>query len=180
MPKKRILVTYFIAFMKLSCITLLTLLSMAGTLLAHKSEAQQTSSTVIQFKSKNIALEEVLQTIQAQSDFNLIYSPSQINGQIVVELPQKRTTLDVLLQYLAETAALVPEVNKGNIYINRKQQPGRLAGFIKDTEGNPLIGASVSLLGTNNGTMTKEDGSFALQAYPGTYTLRVSYIGYET
>lgn len=179
MPKKRILVTYFIAFMKLSCITLLTLLSMAGTLLAHKSEAQQTSSTIIQFKSKKISLEEVLQTIQSQSDFNLIYSPSQINGKALVDLPDRRTTLATLLEHLATHAAIVPEVNKGNIYINRRQQPGRLIGFVKDTEGMPLIGASISLLGTNAGTMTKEDGSFSLQANPGTYTLRVSYIGYE-
>jgi len=48
------------------------------------------------------------------------------------------------------------------------------------TDGNdPLIGASVLVVGTTNGTITDLDGGYELAVSPGTYTVRVSYIGYN-
>jgi iron complex outermembrane receptor protein len=48
------------------------------------------------------------------------------------------------------------------------------------TDGNdPLIGASVLVVGTTNGTTTDLDGTYKLTVSPGTYTIRASYIGYN-
>lgn len=44
----------------------------------------------------------------------------------------------------------------------------------------PLIGASVALVGTYKGAYTDENGRFTItDVVPGTYTLRVSYVGYN-
>lgn len=59
------------------------------------------------------------------------------------------------------------------------QTLGKIAGQITDSAGNPLIGASVLIEGTSQGASTDVDGYyFILQVRPGTYTLRVSYLGY--
>ncbi len=59
---------------------------------------------------------------------------------------------------------------------------GKIAGTITDkSTGDPVIGASVTILGTNRGAMTDLDGDYVIpQIAPGTYTLRVSHLDYAT
>ena len=59
------------------------------------------------------------------------------------------------------------------------QSLGKVAGRVTNSAGDPLIGASVSIVGTTQGASTDAEGYYyILQVRPGTYTLRVSYIGY--
>lgn len=60
------------------------------------------------------------------------------------------------------------------------QQPIR--GFVIDgTSGRPLPVANVTVSGTTRGSATNLDGFFLVPAMqPGTYTLIVSYMGYQT
>lgn len=50
-------------------------------------------------------------------------------------------------------------------------------GTVKDTAGEPLIGASVIVKGTSSGVSTDLDGNFTVNA-PDNATLAVSYVGY--
>ncbi|GHV13952.1 SusC/RagA family TonB-linked outer membrane protein [Bacteroidia bacterium] len=50
-------------------------------------------------------------------------------------------------------------------------------GTVKDATGEPIIGASVVVPGTTNGTMTDTDGNYIIQA-PSQGKLTVSFIGY--
>lgn len=56
----------------------------------------------------------------------------------------------------------------------------QIYGKVTDTEGNPLIGASVYLNNTSAGTTTDENGEFEFSIKSKEYTLVISYIGYET
>ncbi len=56
-----------------------------------------------------------------------------------------------------------------------------LRGKVTDLNGDPLAGASVAITGTYNGVQTGADGIYSLNALkPGNYTIRFSFIGYET
>ena len=63
------------------------------------------------------------------------------------------------------------------------QQPLRgsisVKGVVKDQNGEPIIGASVKLVGYKAATVTDVDGNFGLQVLPGG-TLEISYVGYTT
>ena len=59
------------------------------------------------------------------------------------------------------------------------QQKKTVSGTVSDEEGETLIGASVLVKGTSNGTVTDLDGRFSLQAPIGS-TLVISYVGYKT
>ena len=52
-------------------------------------------------------------------------------------------------------------------------------GYVDDSTGEPLIGATVMEKGTSNGTATDFDGNFTLNVAPDA-TLVISYIGYDT
>ena len=53
-----------------------------------------------------------------------------------------------------------------------------ISGTVEDANG-PMIGATVKVAGTNNGTVTDFDGRFSIKCKPGDM-LEVSYVGYTT
>lgn len=55
-----------------------------------------------------------------------------------------------------------------------------VSGVVKDTSGEPIIGADVVEKGTTNGSITDVDGKFSFTMTKSTATLIVSYIGYES
>lgn len=61
-------------------------------------------------------------------------------------------------------------------------QYGKIRGTITDSEtGESIIGAAVLIQGTTKGAATDIDGNYNILAVnPGQYSLRVSYIGYNT
>lgn len=52
-------------------------------------------------------------------------------------------------------------------------------GLVSDESGEPVIGATVRVLGTNDGTVTDLDGRFQVTAKSNAQ-LSISYIGYVT
>ncbi len=61
------------------------------------------------------------------------------------------------------------------------QQAATLTGTVEDANGAPLPGANVVLLDSDYGTAAGADGSYSITGIdPGTYALRVTFVGYET
>ena len=62
------------------------------------------------------------------------------------------------------------------------QTTQNVKGIVLDNQSEiPLIGATIELLGTDNGTVTDIDGYFRLEKIPtGRQAFRVSYLGYKT
>ncbi len=62
------------------------------------------------------------------------------------------------------------------------QKTGGLKGRVTDQDdGEPILGASIQIVGTYNGTVTDYDGNFILTGIkPGDYTIKVQYMGYGT
>jgi len=59
---------------------------------------------------------------------------------------------------------------------------GKISGMVEDTEtGEPLIGATIRVIGTNLITQTDEDGEYYVIGVPvGKYDLMVTHVGFET
>ena len=55
-----------------------------------------------------------------------------------------------------------------------------VSGTVVDDKGEPLIGVSIAIKGTNTGTITDMSGNFSLSDVSPSATLVVSYIGYTT
>jgi iron complex outermembrane recepter protein len=56
----------------------------------------------------------------------------------------------------------------------------QVSGTIQDKEGSPIVGASVLVKGTANGTVTDGNGAFSLNNVAKGSTLVVSFVGYKT
>lgn len=60
-----------------------------------------------------------------------------------------------------------------------QQETRKVKGIVKDSSGEPIIGANVLVKGTSIGTITDMDGNFILDV-PSDCTLQISYIGFNT
>lgn len=64
-------------------------------------------------------------------------------------------------------------------FMNVSQQEGdRIKGIVFDDLGEPVIGATVSVKGSSNGTMTDLDGRFELTNVDKDAVIEISYLGY--
>ena len=60
--------------------------------------------------------------------------------------------------------------------IQAVQQDNHVEGVVKDTNGEPIIGATVRVVGTKTATVTDFDGNFKLNAKSG-QSLQITYVG---
>lgn len=78
----------------------------------------------------------------------------------------------------AGTSYAYPTVDTSGV--NVVQQNAICSGVVKDTSGETIIGASVVVKGTTNGTITGIDGDFKLTDVPNGAVISISYVGYVT
>ena len=64
--------------------------------------------------------------------------------------------------------------------IDAVQQNGTCTGVVKDGTGETVIGASVVVKGTTNGTITGIDGDFSLNNVKQGDIIQISFVGYKT
>lgn len=71
-------------------------------------------------------------------------------------------------------------INQASATTNIVQQARTVKGTVIDNNGEAVIGASIKVDGTTNGTVTDLDGNFTLSNVPKNAILEISYIGYTT
>lgn len=94
----------------------------------------------------------------------------------------KSNSVRDVMRYLLRETNLMAHDNGVYITLVEKpvQQDGRISGKVIDDRGQPLANASIKLIGANKSTQSGIDGSYVLNAEPGTYILEVSYLSYQT
>ncbi len=71
-------------------------------------------------------------------------------------------------------------VNPESDDVRITQQSGTCTGIVKDATGETVIGASVVVKGTTNGTITGIDGDFSLRNVKKGDVIQISFVGYKT
>lgn len=87
-----------------------------------------------------------------------------------IQVPAKAGGWHIFAKENAEYAAFI---SKG------LTQDQSITGTITDNNGTPLVGVTVKVKGTDEGTVTDADGRFTLDV-PDNAILEVSYVGYQT
>ena len=80
----------------------------------------------------------------------------------------------------ASTGAAYAVSNPGVTDVKITQQSGTCTGIVKDGTGETVIGASVVVKGTTNGTITDFDGNFTLSDVKNGDIIQISFVGYKT
>ena len=93
---------------------------------------------------------------------------------------RKMKTMGMFLA-LSTLGGMVQELSANVLYdAGIVQQDNQCIGVVKDSSGETIIGASVLVKGTVNGTVTDMDGNFSLQGVKPGSVIQVSFVGYQT
>ncbi|RGN31512.1 SusC/RagA family TonB-linked outer membrane protein [Bacteroides oleiciplenus] len=92
----------------------------------------------------------------------------------------KRSLMAIIICVALLTGSRMTYAVNEHASVYSTQQTGKIKGTVIDVNGEPVIGASVVLKGTSNGTITDIDGNFTLSDIPSNGMIQVSFIGYKT
>lgn len=140
-------------------------------------------STKFSIETEEIALDEVFRKIEEQSEFLFNFRDidvSHITTRVNIE---NGNIKDVLTQALKNTH-LSFYINDRHVTIFKlprepKQEQKVVTGNVKDNKGELLLGVSIIVKGTTQGTVTDIEGNFSIEV-PDNAVLVFTYLGYTT
>ena len=161
--------------------TLLALFVFAGTAFATESYSQTMKVTVV---ADNMSTGKVISEIEKQTDYLFVYNVNEVNLKRNVKVNAQNKSVAEVLNKVFEGTDIYYAMEGKNIMLMSKakdgevaQQANKVTGIVKDTNGEPIIGANVIVKGQSTGTITDIDGRFVLDT-PKDAILQITYIGY--
>lgn len=140
---------------------------------------------------RNASLEEAFKEISKQTNYKFLYNDLIVKEVKHVSLSLKDVTIRDAMDKLLLNNNMVYKIIDNTISINaledrpvellgRKmtEQQQQIKGFVRNTDGQPLAGASVLVKGTNSVVTTNSQGEFTINAQ-GNATLTVTFVGYR-
>jgi len=134
----------------------------------------------------NLLLSDAIKRIEAVSDYTFFFDANKTNLQQKVSLNAQNMPIGEVMTALLKTTDLTFNITHRQIALipipsqGKQQAPVKIvSGTVKDSMGEPVIGANVVEKGTTNGTITDLDGNFNLSV-PTDAVLLITYIGYAS
>lgn len=135
----------------------------------------------------NQPIRTVLPQIEEMSGYHFFYNSSSLIGlDKIVSINLKDAALESVLKELFAGTNIEYRLMDNKVIAlsnaeKKAEQTGRsVTGVVYDEQNLPIIGASVLIKNTANGTITDFDGNFAIDNIKTGQWLQVSYLGYET
>ncbi|WP_448776565.1 SusC/RagA family TonB-linked outer membrane protein [Bacteroides congonensis] len=134
-----------------------------------------------------VPLNTALKEIEKQTSMSVVYNTNDVDINRIISIKVSKESLNNVMNQLFKgintSFSIVDNhivLSAKNIKVDQqKKTPIAASGTITDAKGEPLIGVSVLVKGTSNGTITDMDGNFKIQAAKDD-VLEVSYIGYAS
>ncbi len=188
--------------MRISLSYLILLIGTIQLLAASTGSSQELHKMTVTMSAQQESLRSVLKQIEQKTGLSFVMPMNEVETYTDISLPKMKrdikTTLDLVF---ANTHLGYRQINARTILIyvkNREQtqttpsasftdtqQPVELAvapsirGKVSDEKGEALPGVSILVKGTQQGTITDENGNFQLDVAEGVI-LVLSFVGYET
>lgn len=149
-------------------------------------------STRLTLNMENATVGEVLSAIERETQFYFTYSVKEIDVRSKVSVHAKDEQVETVLNQIFSSAKVRYVINDRHIALYKAAAPSRTSapvvsqktitvkGRVKDTHGDPVVGASIVVKGTTNGTVTDMDGYYTLGNVAEGQTLSYSFIGMKT
>ena len=150
-----------------------------GTLQAHSKVFSQQK---VSLTMKDAKMKKVLSAIEHVSPYRFIYADNILPKDLRINLSAREEPLTDLLDRVFSGTRLTYKILADSLIAlgttRQYLQDIRIRGKITDsTNGQPLIGVTVQIKGSNIGTTTGPDGTFSLDV-PENAVLQISYVGY--
>ncbi|MDD3079255.1 MAG: TonB-dependent receptor [Paludibacter sp.] len=146
-----------------------------------------TSAQKVTLSFQNETFEKVLNSIKQQTGLSLVFSEQLVDLNRKISIDVNSIQLEDALKQLLLGTNLGYEIKNNKLYFVEKKSDKlkkasaklkKISGLVTDEKGEPIIGASIVLKGSNTGTITNIDGTFSLDVQDQS-EITISYIGYK-
>lgn len=163
-------------------ITAVLLFLFVGTAFATRSYSQSMRVTIV---ANHITTGKVIHEIEKQTDYLFVYDASEVDMKRNVKVDAQDRPVSEVLNKVFEGTDVSYAMEGKNIMLMKNtektasvsQADDKVTGVVKDAQGEPIIGANVTVKGQSIGTITDIDGRFTLNV-PANAVLHITYIGY--
>jgi TonB-dependent starch-binding outer membrane protein SusC len=176
--------SFFLIFMKLAVIPIVTIIIFSGVTLAIDSRGQEVLKRKISLNEENQELSLLLKKIEELTKIKFIYSPQVIPVNNKVTVHANNDELSDVLKKLLSPYDIVFEAVERQILLRKAETKEveetfeEVSGKVTDENDQPLPGVNVIEKGTTNGTVTDAEGNFRLSVTDKSAVLVASFIGY--
>lgn len=131
----------------------------------------------------HVRIDKVLNKIQKKSSYRFFYNERFLEHLNPVSVNVKKATLAEVMEQLLDGSLSYKVIDKNLVVISPNEelleQQHSVQGTVTNEQGTPLVGVTVKVKGTSQGTVTDAQGNFTL-VVPDNAILEISYIGFET
>lgn len=144
-------------------------------------------STKLSLNLKNTTIKDALDEIEENSEFYFLYNKKlvDVEKQVSIEVNDEKIS-DVLNSIFKESDIVYTVVDRQIVLANVADQKAinnlsaqqlKVTGKVTDEQNQPIIGVTVVVKGTTNGTITNIDGEYVLNGVQENSVLLFSFVG---
>ena len=144
----------------------------------------------INLELKNVTVQEAVTSLNRTENYSILVSSDEVDLNKRISVSAQNATIREILDQVFAGQEVNCTIN-GNRIIVTKRQSAPMAetptapddsvyGRVTDTKGQPIIAATVTIEGSQKGTLTGADGTFELTEVTFPVQLNISYLGYIT
>ena len=144
----------------------------------------------INLELKNVTVQEAVTSLNRTENYSILVSSDEVDLNKRISVSAQNATIREILDQVFAGQEVNCTIN-GNRIIVTKRQSAPMAetptapddsvyGRVTDTKGQPIIAATVTIEGSQKGTLTGADGTFELTEVTFPAQLNISYLGYIT
>lgn len=148
------------------------------------------NSQKLSLNVKDTSLKNVLAQIQKQTNYDFLISQKVLSKINHVDLSVKDMDLDKVLHKCLDQYNLSFEIDNKTIYIREKVKNDKrssavisnqqeVKGKVSDSNGKPVVGATVRVVGTARATSTDDTGDYALANVGLNQTIEIVALGFS-
>lgn len=158
-----------------------------GLFLSMTTIGMKGQHQVVKLDKTTTTVQQLISTIEKQTNLSIDYGQNALDLTKQVKVNSKTEKLSALLDAMIKETDLEYTISGRHVIITKNtpqkpKQTGRkqtIKGQVQDVNGNPLIGVTVKVRGTNNAVVTDLDGNYTISANRGDI-LECSYVGFTT
>ena len=131
-------------------------------------------------------LGNVLDEIGHQTSLSIVYNTRDVNPNQPVSVKATNENITSVMNRLLRGTGISYSIMNKHLILSAndkdkaiQQEKITVTGNVSDAKGEPLIGVSILVKGTSNGTITDMNGHFSISAAKGD-VIEISYIGYAS
>ncbi|WP_233549814.1 SusC/RagA family TonB-linked outer membrane protein [Flavobacterium sp. 102] len=170
----------------------LTILLLMTSLFAMHANDSYGQKTKLSLDFKEMKVSDVIEKIETETDFRFVYNVKSLDLERRVSITVKNEKIETVLKAIFKNTNTDYKINGTLIVLKPKKvsmgyqldsmknaNPIVINGKVSDENGNPLVGASVTVKATGVGVITDANGFFSLAAEENSILI-FSFIGFKT